>query len=148
MKKKFTLIIMIMGIFLYADSSDAVVEKFFDMIEKQQYEKAIVETFMDTYNDLGMSREYDSVKTEMSSLITQFEQVGQSYGASLGYDVIVEKSLGKKYKRVKYILYFETQPIEVQIALYAPRGDWGIRNISMSTYITDDFATWFDAVYE
>ena len=95
---------------------------------------------------MGIKKDYQTVKGEMSSLISQFEQVG-AYGASLGYDLIVERYLGKKYKRAKYVLYFDSQPVEVQIVLYAPRGKWAIRNIFISTYLVDEFKKDFETLY-
>lgn len=148
MKNAFIVLMLLLSNTAFASTSDEVVNKFFSYIEKQQYEAAIVESFLDTYADMGIKQDYDTVKNDMSALITQLEQVGKAYGAITGYDLIVEKSLGKHYKRAKYVLYFTQQPVELKLALYAPNGKWGIRNIAINTYLTEEFEKHFDTLYE
>lgn len=148
MKKLLLLLALLFSQATSAADANQVVDKFFSYLERQQYERAIVNSFLDTYRTMGLVQDYDSVKSEMAALISQFEVVGNSYGRYSGYDLIVEKKLGERYKRAKYILYFSNEPVELTLALYAPKGKWGIRNIAINTYLADEFEKHFETIYE
>jgi len=63
----------------------------------------------------------DNIKTQLTSFLGL---VGEYYG----YELITEKSVGKSFKLVSYMVKYDRQPMRFTFVFYKPKDKWQVQN--------------------
>ena len=112
-------------------TTEEITSKFFERYEKSP-QKAVDYIF--GTNKWMIERNKDgveNVKTQLSSFIGL---VGEYYG----YEKITEKSVGKSYKLVSYMIKYDRQPVRFTFVFYRPKDKWQVQNFQYDDNLDDE----------
>ncbi len=140
--------LLVCSFVVQAGDSKVYVQKLLNSIESGNYHDTFAKAMVATYKDVGKRISLSEAREKIGPLMSSFQEFHEIAGQYNGYELLVSKSLGSKYKREKYILYYDTGIFMLNLELYAPRGKWGVRKYKFSSKIDDYFSEYVDSVYE
>lgn len=108
-----------------AAGPDAVVEKFFGLIQAGQVSKA--------YEDVGRGTLMEQKKLELQNVANQTASLLQLYGRIADWELMSEEKWSPSYLERSYLLRTEKGPIFFKMHVYRSISGWVIGNI----YFTD-----------
>jgi hypothetical protein len=104
---------------------DAVVEKFFGLIQAGQVSKA--------YEDIGRGTLMEQKKLEIQNVANQTASMLQLYGRIVDWELMSEDKWSASYLERSYLMRAEKGPIFFKMHVYRSVSGWVIGNI----YFTD-----------
>jgi len=135
MKYVLSIFLIICSISAQADNSNQYVQKLLQSFETGKYHSVFAKAMVETYSDIGQKVSISEANSQIEPLLNSFKELHENSGKYHGYELIASKSLGSKYKREKYILYYDSGIVMLNLELYAPRGKWGVRKYKFSSKI-------------
>jgi len=109
----------------------AVVEKFFDLLEKEGSGPAIDYIF-------STNPSFADQKTQVVQVKTQYVAIEPIAGKLLGYDIFFDQSLHHRYAYLLVMAAHEVQPIKIEFVFYRPVDEWRIQSFRFNTDFVDD----------
>ena len=85
-------------------------------------------------NSWILERNKDGIENVQNQLHNAIELVGKYYG----HEKITEKSIGKSYKLVSYMIKYDRQPIRFTFVFYRPQEKWQLQNFQFDDNLDDE----------
>ena len=116
---------------LNAQSSEKdIVTEFFRIFENEPI-KAIDYAF-------STSKWMEKNTDGLESIKAKFSDILPLIGDYYGYDLIIEKSIGRNLKMQSYMLKYDRQPVRFTFILYNPNGKWQVQNLKWDLDISEE----------
>ncbi|CAL2102228.1 protein of unknown function [Tenacibaculum sp. 190130A14a] len=81
-----------------------------------------------------IDRNKDGIENVKSQLTNFLGLVGDYYG----HEKITDKSIGKSYKLVSYMVKYDRQPIRFTFVFYKPKDKWQVQNFRFDDNLDDE----------
>ena len=112
-------------------TTEEITKEFFSTFERSPL-KAVDYVF--GTNSWMVERNKDGIENVKTQLTSFLGLVGDYYG----YEKITEKSIGKSYKLVSYMLKYDRQPIRFTFVFYKPKDKWQVQNFKYDDNLDDE----------
>jgi hypothetical protein len=103
------------------DDGQELINRFFELYKNEGYESALKYT-------LSTNKWIHAKGDEMDNLIVQLEKEVKVMGEYLGYEAIKSKRVGKRFRIVNYLVYYQRDPVRFTFELYKNNLGWEISN--------------------
>ena len=128
----FLIVIILSTNILKAQSTtEEITTEFFKTYEKSP-QKAVDYVF--GTNKWMIDRNKDGIENVKSQLTNFLGLVGEYYG----YEKITEKSVGKSFKLVSYMIKYDRQPMRFTFVFYKPNDKWQVQNFKFDDSLDDE----------
>ena len=113
------------------NSTEEITNEFF-----KTYEKSPLNAVDDVFatNKWMMERNKDGIENIKTQLTSFLGLVGEYYG----YEKITEKSVGKSFKLVSYMIKYDRQPMRFTFVFYKPKDKWQVQNFQYDDNLDDE----------
>ncbi len=108
-----------------ADNGQQLVDTFFDLYKNKGHEYAVKYA-------IATNKWIKPIGNEMDNLIVKLERQVRTMGQYLGYEEIVSKKIGSRYRIVSYLVYYQRDPIRFTFSLYKTNDDWRSQTFNMT----------------
>jgi hypothetical protein len=112
-------------------TTEEITSEFFKTYEKSP-QKAVDYVF--GTNKWMIDRNKDGIENVKSQLTNFLELVGDYYG----YEKITEKSVGKSFKLISYMIKYDRQPMRFTFVFYKPKDKWQVQNFQFDDNLDDE----------
>jgi hypothetical protein len=128
----FLIVIILSTNILKAQSTtEEITTEFFKTYEKSP-QKAVDYVF--GTNKWMIDRNKDGIENVKSQLTNFLGLVGEYYG----FEKITEKSVGKSFKLVSYMIKYDRQPMRFTFVFYRPNDKWQVQNFKFDDSLDDE----------
>ena len=128
----FLIVIILSTNILKAQSTtEEITTEFFKTYEKSP-QKAVDYVF--GTNKWMIDRNKDGIENVKSQLTNFLGLVGDYYG----YEKITEKSVGKSFKLISYMIKYDRQPMRFTFVFYKPKDKWQVQNFQFDDNLDDE----------
>ena len=128
----FIIVIILSTNILKAQSTtEEITTEFFKTYEKSP-QKAVDYVF--GTNKWMIDRNKDGIENVKSQLTNFLGLVGEYYG----FEKITEKSVGKSFKLVSYMIKYDRQPMRFTFVFYRPNDKWQVQNFKFDDSLDDE----------
>lgn len=137
MNRKIKLSAVLLVVFLSSNilkaqvTTEEITDKFFNIYEKSPL-KAIDYVF--GTNKWMIDRNKDGIENVKTQLTSFLGLVGEYYG----HEKITEKSVGKSYKLISYMVKYDRQPVRFTFVFYKPKDKWQVQNFQYDDNLDDE----------
>ncbi|MCC2608187.1 hypothetical protein [Planctobacterium marinum] len=119
----------------YGNEYEIIIKEFFEKVKAGKEEDAVVKPMIRAYKILGYDVDEDQFKEQASGTISNLKSFRVNEGKLHSFGIFSVSSLGPNYKYVKSAFYYDTGPVEVSFTLYAPTGEWFLKNIYVNSHL-------------
>jgi len=112
-------------------TTEEITSEFFKTYDKSP-QKAVEYVF--GTNKWMIDRNKDGIENVKSQLTNFLGLVGDYYG----YEKITEKSVGKSFRLISYMIKYDRQPIRFTFVFYKPKDKWQIQNFQFDDNLDDE----------
>ena len=128
----FLIVIILSTNILKAQSTtEEITTQFFKTYEKSP-QKAVDYVF--GTNKWMIDRNKDGIENVKSQLTNFLGLVGEYYG----FEKITEKSVGKSFKLVSYMIKYDRQPMRFTFVFYRPNDKWQVQNFKFDDSLDNE----------
>lgn len=121
---------------------------FFCITYAQEQPEDIIDTFFEKFEqNISESIDYlfstneliDGTQKNVSVIKERLDTSRRLLGEYYGYELIAEYRAGYSYRKYKYSLRYERQPLKMELILYKPNNVWKVQNVNFHDDIGSDF---------
>jgi len=112
-------------------TTEEITSEFFKTYDKSP-QKAVDYVF--GTNKWMIDRNKDGIENVKSQLTNFLGLVGDYYG----YEKITEKSVGKSFKLISYMIKYDRQPMRFTFVFYKPKDKWQVQNFQFDDNLDDE----------
>lgn len=112
-------------------TTEEITSEFFKTYDKSP-QKAVDYVF--GTNKWMIDRNKDGIENVKSQLTNFLGLVGDYYG----YEKITEKSVGKSFRLISYMIKYDRQPMRFTFVFYKPKDKWQVQNFQFDDNLDDE----------